>query len=105
MTEKIEPIISATSNFKETKLKDIWYISDLHFDGLDLVENITHDKALQKAKEREKNFLEFVSKRKNEKLFILAGDFWDNFNHTVNFFKKLEELEIESFFVLGNHDY
>lgn len=105
------PIFEGASELaiqKETKQKDIWYISDLHFDVLDLddvLEEGKYNSKLQKARLREKNFLDFVSKLKKEKVFILAGDFWENFNYTIDFFKKLEQLEIESYFVLGNHDY
>lgn len=108
--DAVTPIVKGAGELaiqKDAKQKDIWYISDLHFDVLDLenVQEEDHISKLQKARLREKNFLDFVSKRKKEKIFILAGDFWENFNYTIDFFKKLEQLEIESYLVLGNHDY
>jgi len=46
-----------------------------------------------------------LSENKEKNIFVLAGDFFNDLNATLDFFGLLEKMKIMSFVVLGNHDY
>jgi len=68
----------------------IKYISDLHFDYYDNPEQ----------KENE------VIKQMNKKdLYLIAGDFYNNFEKTLAFVKKVDKAGIHGYWILGNHEF
>ena len=79
--------------------RNIVFISDLHFDFIDGKYND------DKAPDREKSFIKMVSSNHKGDIICLAGDFYNDFRKVLEFVKKLEEKEINGFFVLGNHDF
>lgn len=82
----------------------IWYLSDLHFDYGKISKakyaNLTSDFIQQ----REDNFINFV-KKYPKVLFVLAGDFYDNYDKSLKFIQRLDHAHVRSVVVLGNHDY
>ncbi|GAK31575.1 hypothetical protein WOSG25_110530 [Weissella oryzae SG25] len=75
----------------------IRYISDLHID------HVKNDN-LNLITVREENLIKYLIKN-NSNTFIFAGDLYDDYELTLAFIMKLEGLHINSYFVLGNHDY
>lgn len=77
----------------------IVFISDLHFD---------HAQGKSKpsdADKRQEEFIDYVKGHFADCILCLAGDFFDSYEKTLSFIKKLEKNRIVGFFVLGNHDY
>ena len=107
------------------KSKRFVFISDLHFDRASpfplsfdeirqLVAKIEKGKDPparleyqpdDTAPEREHNFIQFVKKNFSNDILILGGDFYTDFRQSLSFVKKLETAKVESYFVLGNHDF
>lgn len=75
--------------------KPIWYISDLHFD---------YAKNLTIYKDRINNFFDIVTAHPNV-IFVLAGDFFNDYEETTAFIEQLEKNHVTCILVLGNHDY
>lgn len=59
----------------------------------------------QQVQQNIESVITLLDKNKNDSVFVLAGDFFDDLNATLNFIDTLEKLKITSFVVLGNHDY
>lgn len=70
-------------------IENIRFLSDFHFCN----------------KESEDKLIKYITENFHSDIIILAGDFYDDFENTINFVKQLEFYEITGFFVLGNHDY
>lgn len=109
----------------------IYIMSDIHFDFKRTPPNfeerfqkifsskMTEDKmyeavrklqlSVQYSKEDIENnvhhFLNLLNENKDNSIFILAGDFFDDLTQTLNFFSQLEEKKITVITVLGNHDF
>lgn len=109
----------------------IYIMSDIHFDVKRIPPHIkdrlqkissskmTEDKfheavrklqlSVQYSKEDIENnvhhFLNLLNENKDNSIFILAGDFFNDLTQTLNFFSQLEEKKITVFTVLGNHDF
>ena len=109
---------------------NIYVLSDLHFDKKALpgyvkqklikLENdpIAHFKYMEevlksgdyqysknKIKQNIKFFIDLLYSNREGNIFVLAGDFFDDFFETLDFIQILEKAQITSFVVLGNHDY
>lgn len=77
---------------------DIYVLSDLHFDYCKYPDRL-------EIKNNVISFINLLKENRNNNIFILAGDFFNDLNETLNFFDLLEKEKIYSFVVLGNHDY
>ncbi|GHU44044.1 hypothetical protein FACS1894193_11880 [Bacilli bacterium] len=108
---------------------NVYVMSDLHFDLKELPSNVKEK--LKKIKDplealaykieisrnpknrySEKqiqdnvsNVVKLLSDNKENNIFVLAGDFFNDLFQTLNFIEILEEVKVNSFVVLGNHDY
>lgn len=83
---------------------NIYIMSDLHFD----TPRSTKQSQLYSREQVQQNVASFVnllSTNKENSIFVLAGDFFDDLFETLYFIKLLEQERITSFVVLGNHDY
>ena len=58
-----------------------------------------------KIKQNIKFFIDLLYSNREGNIFVLAGDFFDDFFETLDFMQILEKAQITSFVVLGNHDY
>ena len=88
--------ISCAVSHRNTTI--IVFISDLHFDYT------SRKYKPDNADKWQEEFINYV-KENCKGILCLAGDFFDNYEKTLSFIKKLEENRIVGFFVLGNHDY
>lgn len=81
---------------------DIYILSDLHFDTPKKPE---YQYTSAEVKANVKAVYNLLNQNKRDKIFILAGDFFNDLDTTLDFFDLLEQSQITSFVVLGNHDY
>lgn len=76
------------------------FISDLHFD---------HRTSIQKGQRTataiRNEFIALVKHRYADSILCLAGDFFSQYQRTLEFVQELERERVVGFFVLGNHDY
>lgn len=79
-------------------INKVHYISDLHFDYF-------NGKKSDRYLHRETHFIQELKVSLKDSLLLMAGDFYDDILKTLKFIKKIENLKIKGFFVLGNHDY
>ena len=77
----------------------IVFISDLHFDYTE------GEYKPSDADKRQEEFIAYVKEHCTHRILCLAGDFFNSYEKTLSFLKKLEENRIVGFLVLGNHDY
>lgn len=82
---------------EEDNRREIWYLSDLHFDYVS-------DRILNSPEKRENWLISRMQLNRNV-IYVLPGDFYDDYKKTLRFIKELEENEIVCFLTLGNHDY
>ena len=77
-------------------IDSIYFISDIHIDYQPNGVSVNNNKLY---------FDKEILRIKSDGIVILAGDFYDDYRKTLNLVKELEKLEVNGFFVLGNHDY
>lgn len=114
------------------KKPNIYVLSDLHFDSKSLsgaiknklseLRNDGEDSKLADYQRKIENNPKYqyskaqvlanvkvvatlLSENKENNVFVLAGDFFDDLDATLDFIALLEKLKVTSFIVLGNHDY
>lgn len=112
------------------KKPNIYVMSDLHFDTKKLSNHVKkklkglasdplsyssykekisksakHTYSKEVVEQNIEYFISLLNANKENNIFILAGDFFDDLLQTLDFINVLETEEIMSFVVLGNHDY
>lgn len=97
MTEHVTKSGLVKRPIEEDVLPEIWYLSDIHFD-------IVKNSRRNPPRKREDRMVNFMV-RHIDKVFVLAGDFYDDFADSLAFIDRLEQLHVKSFLTLGNHDY
>ena len=101
--------------------KRLVYISDLHFDrAAPDMKALTGKEANAGAAllcrqieyeeddsflDQEAAFIQFVREHFANDILFLAGDYYTDYRRTLAFIRRLEDARVESYFVLGNHDF
>lgn len=96
------PIVSSAQDSKDLSpilTQPIVFISDLHFDYT------KKEYKPEYSSKMKDNFILFIKENYSDSIICLAGDYFDNFKHTLSFIDELENNKILGFCVLGNHDY
>lgn len=88
-------LVSSSSDHMLT----IAFTSDLHLDWTN------GDFRPKDAKIRKTIFINYIKEHCENSLVCLNGDFFNDYKETLLFVKELEKININGFFVLGNHDY